>query len=354
MSLWVDKYRPTTLAKLDYHLEQAEDLRNMVQKRDFPHLLVHGPPGAGKKTRILCILKELYGSAAERVKVETVQFETASKKKLEILTMSSNYHTEVNPSDAGLHDRIVIMELIKATAQTHHIDIGQKEFKVVLLSNVDQLTRDAQHALRRTMEKYISTCRLILCANSTSRVLPAIQSRCVRIRVPAPTVFEIKTILHLICKREGLNIPDELINRVIEASNRNLRRAILMLEACKVEQYPFTTDQKVTEPDWQIYIRNTASMMVSEQSPKILLDIRNRFYDLLTRAVPCDLIFRGLLQECIKKCDDQLKKEIIGTASEYQHRMIRGSKPIFHLEAFAARFMAVYKKYIESSLESFM
>lgn len=107
---------------------------------------------------------------------------------------------------------------------------------MVLLSNVDQLTRDAQHALRRTMEKYISTCRLILCANSTSRVLPAIQSRCVRIRVPAPTASEIKTILHLICKREGLIISDELTNRVIEASDRNLRRAILMLEACKVEQ----------------------------------------------------------------------------------------------------------------------
>lgn len=107
---------------------------------------------------------------------------------------------------------------------------------MVLLSNVDQLTRDAQHALRRTMEKYISTCRLILCANSTSRVLPAIQSRCVRIRVPAPTVFDIKNILCLICKREGLNIPDKLTNRIIEASNRNLRRAILMLEACKVEQ----------------------------------------------------------------------------------------------------------------------
>lgn len=56
-------------------------------------------------------------------------FQTPSKKKLEILTINSNYHTEVNPSDAGIYDRIVVMELIKATAQTHHIDIGQKEFK---------------------------------------------------------------------------------------------------------------------------------------------------------------------------------------------------------------------------------
>ncbi|KAL0101402.1 hypothetical protein PUN28_018909 [Cardiocondyla obscurior] len=354
MSLWVDKYRPTTLAKLDYHLQQAEDLRNMVQKRDFPHLLVHGPPGAGKKTRILCVLRELYGPATEKLKIENMQFETASKKKLEILTVSSNYHTEVNPSDAGIYDKIVVMDLIKATAQTHHIDIGQKDFKVVLLSNVDQLSREAQHALRRTMEKYINTCRLILCANSTSRVLPAIRSRCVRIRVPAPTDSEIKNILYSICKREGLTLHEELANRLIAASERNLRRAILILEACKVEQYPFTADQKITEPDWQVFIKTTASMMVSEQSPIQLLKVRNRFYELLSRAIPCDLIFRGLLKECIKNCDDQLKKEIIDVASTYQHRMIRGSKPIFHLEAFAAQFMAIYKKYIDSSLDGFM
>lgn len=107
---------------------------------------------------------------------------------------------------------------------------------MVLLTNVDQLTKDAQHALRRTMEKYVSTCRLILCTNSTSRVLPAIRSRCLGIRVPAPSISEMKDVLHTLCKREGLTLPDELGARLAEASGRNLRRAILMLEACKVEQ----------------------------------------------------------------------------------------------------------------------
>lgn len=86
------------------------------------------------------------------------------------------------------------------------------------------------------MEKYVRTCRLILCANSTSRVLPAIRSRCLGIRVPAPTVSQIKTILLSISKKEGFLLPDELAVRVSETSERNLRRAILILEACKVEQ----------------------------------------------------------------------------------------------------------------------
>lgn len=109
-------------------------------------------------------------------------------------------------------------------------------FIVVLLTNVDQLTKDAQHALRRTMEKYVATCRIILCANSTSRVLPAIRSRCLGIRVPAPKINEITAILESISKREGLTLPSKLAVRIAEASDRNLRRAILMLEACKVQQ----------------------------------------------------------------------------------------------------------------------
>lgn len=350
----MDKYRPTTLGKLDYHKEQGEYLKNMVQKGDFPHLLVYGPSGAGKKTRIMCIIKELYGNGAEKLKTDTMTFETPSKKKLEITTISSNYHIEVNPSDVGIYDRVVVMDLIKMIAQTHQIDpSGQREFKVVLLTNVDQLTRDAQHALRRTMEKYVATCRLILCANSTSKVLPAIRSRCLAIRVAAPTLSEIKNILHLICKREGLTLPEELAVRIAEKSGRNLRRAILMLEACKVEQCPLTADQNIAEPDWQVYIRNTANIMVREQTPQKVHAVRERLYELLTHAIPCDLIFKGLLQELIKNCDLQLKIEIATIAALYEHKMQKGSKAIFHLEAFVAHFMDIYKKFIDMSMEDF-
>ncbi|XP_075215185.1 replication factor C subunit RfC38 isoform X2 [Lycorma delicatula] len=341
MSLWVDKYRPNALHKLDFHKTQAQHLKNLVQQGDFPHLLFYGPSGAGKKTRIMALLRELYGSGVERLRMEHMNFQTPSNKKLEIMTVASNYHIEVNPSDAGIYDRIVVMDLIKGAAQTHQLDAsGQREFKVILLTEVDKLTKDAQHALRRTMEKYVQTCRLILCANSTSQVIPAIKSRCLGIRVSAPTSNEIVSILQ------------ELAERIAEKSDRNLRRAILMCEACKVQQYPFTKDQEIAEPDWQVYLRETAKSILAEQTPKKLLEIRSRLYELIVHGIPTEIIFKGLLKELIKNCDLQLKTAVIELAASTEHRLHKGAKVIFHLEAFIAKFMALYLQFMEDTLGS--
>lgn len=333
MSLWVDKHRPSSLNKLDYHKDQATLLKKLVHGGDFPHLLVYGPSGAGKKTRIMCLLRELYGSGVEKLRIEQHNFTTPSNKKIEISTISSNYHIEVNPSDVGIQDRVVIQELIKTVAQTNNLDSSQKDFKVVLLTEVDKLTKDAQHALRRTMEKYMSTCRLILCCVSTSKVIPAIRSRCLGIRVAAPSIDEITQILQTVCKKEGCPIPTELAKRVAEKSKRNLRRALLMAEACKVQQTPLKPDQEVSEPDWEVYLRETANMIIQQQSPRRLLEVRGRLYELLTHCIPADIIMKGLLQELINNCDGELKTEVVQSAAFFQHRLQLGQKAIYHLEA---------------------
>ncbi|KAL5011739.1 hypothetical protein ScPMuIL_010290 [Solemya velum] len=351
MSLWVDKHRPNLLNKLDYHKDQATHLKKLVHGGDFPHLLVYGPSGAGKKTRIMCLLRELYGSGVEKLRIEQHHFTTPSNKKLEISTISSNYHIEVNPSDVGNNDRVVIQELIKNVAQVNQLETScQKDFKVVVLTEVDRLTKDAQHALRRTMEKYMATCRIILCCNSTSKVIPAIQSRCLGVRVAAPAVEEICKILQNVCKKEGLTLPTELAERIAKKSNRNLRRALLTCEACKVQQYPFSGDQDITEPDWELYLRETAALIVQQQTPKRLLEVRGRLYELLTHCIPPDIIMKGLVQELISNCDGELKIEVVQSAAYYEHRLQMGQKAIYHLEAFVAKFMAIYKRFLEDGI----
>lgn len=87
---------------------------------------------------------------------------------------------------------MIIQELIKEVAQTQQLDTtAKKSFKVIVLNEADGLSKDAQHALRRTMEKYMANMRIIMVCNSTSKILAPIKSRCFLIRVAAPTQKEV-------------------------------------------------------------------------------------------------------------------------------------------------------------------
>jgi len=351
----VDKYRPKDLSKLDYHKEQAAHLKKLIDGGDFPHLLVSGPSGAGKKTRIMALLRQMYGPGVEKLRIENHTVETPSKKKLEVVTVASNYHMELNPSDVGIYDRCVIQQMIKTVASTHQLDSsGQREFKVIILTESDKLSKDAQHALRRTMEKYSATCRLVLCANSTSKIIPAIRSRCLNVRVSAPTNEEIVGVLQLVCKKEGLNLPSQLAEKIAEKSRRNLRRALLMTETCKVENYPFSDSQTIPLPDWEVFVTETASLILAEQSPNRLYEVRKRLYELLSHCVPPESIFKGLLRELLRNVDGELKPMLVALTAYHEHRLNQGSKQIYHLEAFVASFMSIYKQFLEEAMNDDM
>lgn len=206
--LWVDKHRPTQLKQLSYHPETTARLQSLAaDPHSLPHLLFYGPSGAGKKTRIMSLLREIYGPGSQRLRLDKRTFTTPTKRSIEINMISSNYHIEISPGDAGINDRYVVQEVIKEMAANRNISsaatsIGGGEdgaakstgrgknkvdYKVVVLVEVDKLSRQAQAALRRTMEKYSASCRLILCCNNQSKVIDPVRSRCLGIRVPAPS-----------------------------------------------------------------------------------------------------------------------------------------------------------------------
>ncbi|GAB7349204.1 hypothetical protein MBLNU459_g8130t3 [Dothideomycetes sp. NU459] len=347
MALLVDKHRPRSLETLTYHPELSDRLRSLAQSGDFPHLLIYGPSGAGKKTRITATLRALYGPGVEKIKIDSRVFQTTSNRKLEFNIVSSNYHLEITPSDVGNYDRVVVQDLLKEVAQTQQVDLAAKQrFKVVVINEADHLTRDAQAALRRTMEKYSPNLRLILLANSTSNIIAPIRSRTLLVRVAAPTEDDIATVLNKVGAKEGYQRCEPLEKRIAKDSGRNLRRALLMYEAVHAQNEQVNEKTPIPPPDWEALIAQIADDIIAEHTPARILMVRAKLYDLLTHCIPATTILKTLTFKLMPKVDDVLKTEIIKWSAFYEHRIRMGSKVIFHLEAFVAKFMRILESYL--------
>lgn len=349
MALIVDKHRPRSLDALTYHEALSDRLRSLARSGDFPHLLIYGPSGAGKKTRIVATLKELYGPGVEKIKIDARVFQTSSNRKLEFNIVASVYHLEITPSDVGNYDRVVIQDLLKEVAQTQQVDQSARQrFKVVVINEADHLSRDAQAALRRTMEKYSPNLRLILLANSTANIIAPIRSRTLLVRVAAPTEEEICTVLASSAKREGWAVSQKLHQRIAKESGRNLRRAMLMLETVHAQNEKVEDTTAIPPPDWEALIGQIAKEIMDEHTPARILLVRAKFYDLLTHCIPPTTILKTLTFKLIPLIDDALKVEVIQWSAFYEHRIKMGTKVIFHLEAFVAKFMRILEMYLMS------
>lgn len=279
------------------------------------------------------------------MKPDVKNFTTPSNRKLEIRTFSSKYHIELTPSEVGVHDRIVVQEVVKEMAQTAQIDQNaQKQFKVVILCEADNLSREAQHGLRRTMEKYAQNCRIILCCESLSRIIEPLQSRCILVNVPAPSNLEVAQTIKYVCAEERVKIPESVLQQLVEKSDNNMRRALLMLEASvsENENEVIPSNYTVPVPEWETYLKDTADLILKKQSSDQLHKVRENLYELLSRCIPPTLIFKKLVELLLPSCDESIIGEVVSEACNFENRMVLGQKPIFHLEAFVAAFMEIY------------
>jgi len=301
------------------------------------------------------MLRELYGPAAAKVHVEykpwKITLPSGSTKEIEFATVSSAYHIEINPSDVGTNDRYVVQEIIKEMARSRPIGTsGEKTYKILILNEVDKLSKEAQAGLRRTMEKYANACRLVLCCNNVSKVIAPLRSRCLLVRVGAPQAAQCVDLLTRVAAQEGMGVPAGLIDNIVTTSRRNMRRALLSMEALVVRAggEGLSENTPVVLPDWEMYIKEIAGDVMREQTAKNLFVVRGKLYELIVNCIPPEVILRTLVRELCRTLDDELKRQAVELAATYEWRLQQGQKAIFHLEAFIAKFMSVFKSYMVS------
>ncbi|RKP32856.1 P-loop containing nucleoside triphosphate hydrolase protein [Metschnikowia bicuspidata] len=357
MSLWVDKYRPKKFTQLSYLQLITESLKSLASTGDFPHLLVYGPSGAGKKTRIYATLNELFGAQVEKLKIDVKTFTNSSNRKLEFNVLSSQHHLEITPSDMGNNDRVVIQDLLKDVASTEQVDFSNPSksgvkyrFKVVIINEADSLSRDAQAALRRTMEKYSANIRLIMVCNNVSNIIAPIKSRTLLVRVPAPSIGEIADVLAHIALKESVKFSSldadkqrAFLEAVAAGSSQNLRRSMLTFETVCMQLESLNVDNLSSASivlDWEVIIKNIAESLRKDKNVANLAKLRGTFYELISHCIPSRLILKTLALE-LAASEHQLAAPIVEAAAVFDERLSLGLKAIFHLEGFAARAMVI-------------
>ena len=188
--IWTEKYRPQTFEEIKGQDQVVKRVKAFVKKQNMPHLLFAGPAGVGKSSLALVIAKQMFGKS-----------------------WNQNF-LELNASDERGID--VVRVKVKDFARTK--SIGNVPFKIIFLDESDALTKEAQQALRRTMEKYTKTCRFILSCNFSSKILDPIQSRCAIFKFKPLKKKEIFNIINKIAKKENLNITKEAKQAIYEVS----------------------------------------------------------------------------------------------------------------------------------------
>jgi replication factor C subunit 3/5 len=102
----------------------------------------------------------------------------------------------------------------------------------------------------------------------------------------------------------------------------------------------------IPPPDWEALISQVAHEIMEEHTPARILQVRAKLYDLLTHCIPPTTILKTLTFKLIPMVDDTLKADVIKWSAFFEHRIRMGTKVIFHLEAFVAKFMRILEEHL--------
>jgi replication factor C small subunit len=309
--MWAEKYRPKTLGDIVDQKEIVERLKSFAKSRNVPHCIFAGPPGTGKTTAALCLARDLYG------------------------IVYREHLMELNASDErGIN---VVRETVKTFARIK--SIGEIPFKIMILDEADNMTADAQQALRRTMERFTETCRFVMCANYSGKIIEPIQSRCAPFRFTHLPREEHDRYLKEIAEKEKLKLSNEGVDAIFEVCGGDLRKAINTLQAAASLNKPI--DAKTVYSITGRASPADVQKMIKTAMDGDFLEARKQLRDMIQKygIAGSDLI-RQIHTELFKAdIPEQWKIRLADVVGETDYRLVEGSDEEIQLSALLARLV---------------
>jgi replication factor C small subunit len=313
---WTEKYRPSKIDDIIGQSAIAERLSAFVKAKSFPNMIFAGPAGVGKTTSAIAMAKELYQDSINEA------------------------FLELNASDARGID--VIRGKVKEFARTIPLTSGL--VKVIFLDEADALTPEAQHALRRTMERYSATTRFVFSANYASKIIEPIQSRCVVLRFKPLNEEEVKKYIKRIEKCEKLEIDDKAMEALVYVSEGDLRKLTNVLQSAAV------LNRKINEKAiYDIASRARPKEVSSMLRYAIEGNFQSARNELNTLMLSYGMSGEDILLQCYREAlalpvGDHVKLSIVKAIGEYNFRIVEGANERIQLEAMIADLALLEKK----------
>ena len=309
--MWTEKYRPHSLVDIVDQEEIVNRLKSFVKAQNVPHCIFAGPPGTGKTTAALCLAHDLYGPRFR------------------------DYVMELNASDErGIN---VVRETVKTFARTK--SIGEVSFKVLILDEADNMTGDAQQALRRTMERYTETARFILIANYSGKIIEPIQSRCAPFRFTYLPREHAKNWIMRIASSEGLTLKDDGLEAVLEISGGDLRRVANILQTAASIGKPID-EETVYSVVGRANPADVQEMLLTALSGDFV-EARKKLRDMLLKygLAGTDVIGQIHSEAFRLSIPDKWKVKLAEIIGEVDFRLLQGSNEEIQLSALLAKLV---------------
>src|ERR687884_2011416 len=196
--MWVEKYRPIKLEQVINQKEIVNGLKNLIKNPyEIPHLLFAGPAGVGKTTTALCIARELLG---EDWRKDTLELNASDERGIKMVR-------------ERVKEFAAVMKLTFGTNKEQ-----DKPFRIIILDEADEMTPEAQTALRRIIEDSSKTTRFIIICNYLSQIIDPIQSRCVVFRFSRLEKDDLVKHMKSICERQKVKYEEGALAQIYETT----------------------------------------------------------------------------------------------------------------------------------------